>query len=96
MSYSFDVKDKTKAAARAGAENFFDKNVLPQQPVHSHDKDAAFKNVDNHLALLAEPKEDEEVVISMHGSVSVDGATAGRGVVGASSGCNVYLRPAQA
>lgn len=91
MSYSLSVKGDTKAQARENAEEKFDTQVVANQPVHVQDKAAALANLDTSLAMIAEPQPHEEVNVTMHGSISVDGATAGRGVIGVGIGANVWL-----
>jgi hypothetical protein len=92
MSYSFSAKGTNKELALQDATAKFDA-MVEQQPVHSRDREAALSNLRTHLNLVAEPAPDEDVVISMHGSISVNTPTAGpERITNASSGCSVYLQ----
>ena len=71
MSYSFTVRGITAAAALAPAAAQMDE-VVRQQPPHKVDRDAALANAQAHLDLLAQPTEDQEIVLSMNGSIGGD------------------------
>ena len=86
MSYSFDVKAPSKTAAILAAEERFAQEKV-NQPVHAKDEAVAFANLRAHIALAGDPEADEQVVVSMHGSISVVNDR----VVGCSSGCGVYI-----
>jgi len=94
MSYSFTVKAATKAAALAAASAAFDSQVLVSQPVHKVDREAALKNAEAHVNLIADPKEGEEVALSMHGSIGGEidwSAGEVKRLSSAGSGCTAYL-----
>jgi hypothetical protein len=68
MSYSFSAKGATKAEAIADAEMKFAK-VVSEQPVHLADQEAALIAMRMMVDLCADPLPDEEILITMHGSV---------------------------
>ena len=92
MSYSLSATAPGKGEVLMALETKFAEEVLKPQPVHAKDRDAAFANVRRHLALAAEPDAAQDVCVSMHGSISVEGER----VTICSSGCSVWLaqRPA--
>jgi hypothetical protein len=71
MSYSLTVRGRNVACALAAAAAAFDK-VVEHQPVHNLDRDAALANASNVANVLNAQAEDEQVIVSMHGSVSVN------------------------
>lgn len=94
MSYSFSLRAGTIAALAAAAASQLDA-VCETQPVHRVDREAALKNLQAHAELVGEPGEGQELVVSMHGSISVSYPTAGDPVVSnAGSGCSVYRQTA--
>jgi hypothetical protein len=71
MSYSLaSVRGATKAAIIAALSAAFDEKVLPQQPVHAHDKQAHLDGVQRQLDLLPEPGPDHEYSANMNGYLS--------------------------
>lgn len=68
MSYSFSVTAATKAEATGKIREQFD-TVVAAQPAHSADKEAAVVAAQTLVSLLADPKEGDEVYVSMNGSV---------------------------
>jgi hypothetical protein len=93
MSYSFSAKGATKHHALADAHQKFDEMVA-SQPVHKVDREAAFANLQKHMDLLPEAGTDEEVIVSMHGSVGgdMDWSTGEvRRLSTAGSGCSVSV-----
>lgn len=74
MSYSIGpVRGASKSDAMIALAQAFDTQVLPQQPVHSLDRDAHLTNVRHQLAMLPEPNEGEEFAVSMNGWLSYSG-----------------------
>lgn len=70
MSFSFNNKRAaTKAAILAIASAELAK-VIEQQPVHAKDVPTIQTAVEAHVNLLAEPKEDQEIDLSVSGSVT--------------------------
>jgi hypothetical protein len=96
VTYSFSAKGASKTEAILDAEAKF-AEVVKRDPVHAHEQEAALKNLREYLAVLADPAPDEDVLVSMNGSICVVGDTATR-VTAGGSGCSVSLarRPAQA
>jgi len=68
MSYSFSVTADTKAEATRQIREKFDE-VVAAQPSHAADKEAAVVAAQTLLRLLAEPREGDEIYVSMNGSV---------------------------
>jgi hypothetical protein len=68
MSYSFLIIANTKGEAtrRIGVE--FDK-IVEQQPRHQADREATVLAAQALVGLLAEPAEDEEIEVSVGGSL---------------------------
>jgi hypothetical protein len=99
MSYSISAKGRTKIEARANIAREFRETVLSGQPVHRHDEEAAFANVDKHLALLRDPKEHEVVCVNMTGSIGGRDFNYETGDVGeitsSSGGCTVYIEASE-
>lgn len=71
MSYSFNVKAATKAAARAAVAKKFDEEVVKHQPSHKRDRDSVMANLDASLALLADD-DSRDVVVMMSGSLALE------------------------
>ena len=75
MSYSFNVRaaDKADACAKVTAE--LDK-VVASQPIHEADRAQAQTAAEAFTALLGEPGENQEISVSVSGSISkwADGA----------------------
>ena len=69
MSYSFNVFAATAAAAALAVSAKLDE-VEAQQPIHEADKAHAFVATEALLDLLREPAEDEQISVSVSGSVS--------------------------
>lgn len=94
MSYSLSLRAASILALAAAAAAALD-NVIEAQPAHARDKDAALANLDAHAKLVGEPAEGEELIVSMHGSISVSNPTAGEPTVySAGSGCSVWRQKA--
>lgn len=93
MSYSLSAKADSKTAVLLALEAKFEE-VLRDQPAHAADQEAAFINVRRHLELLDAPAADQDVGVSMYGSISTDNGA----IVSVGSGCSVGLvtRPATA
>jgi hypothetical protein len=68
MSYSFSVTADTKQEATHKIREKFDEVVLAQ-PSHVADREAAVVAAQTLVRLLADPKEGEEIAVSMNGSV---------------------------
>jgi hypothetical protein len=73
MSYSFLVSASTKEDATRQIREQFDTVVL-SQPVHVADKEAAVVATQTLVRLLADPNEGDEIFVSVHGSLSWEGA----------------------
>lgn len=67
MSYSFNVRALSKAAARSAVSTKLDE-VVANQPIHDHDRASTEKVVDTFLELIGEPAEAHELSVSLHGS----------------------------
>lgn len=76
MSFSFGSKAPNKAAARAKVAEELSK-VVVQQAVHALDRDAIEKAVNAHLDLLGDPTDEQDISISVNGSISAEMPTAG-------------------
>jgi hypothetical protein len=68
MSYSFSVTAETKVDATRQIREQFD-NVVLAQPSHAADKEAAVVAAQTLVRLLADPREGEEIYVSMNGSL---------------------------
>lgn len=90
MSYSFAARGKTKTEAILDAEAKF-AAVVVSQPVHAADQEVALANLRAHVALVVDPGYEEEISISMNGSVMTSTGAEGPVVHSASSGCSVYV-----
>lgn len=66
MSYSFNVRAATLAAAVTAVSAKFDE-VVSAQPVHANDRDAAVAAATALTGLCVEPGENEEVSVSVSG-----------------------------
>ena len=75
MSYSIGpFRGATKSEVMTALAQAFDAQVLPGQPVHSHDRDAHLSNVRNQLAVLPDdPGEGHEFSASMNGWLQYSG-----------------------
>lgn len=72
MSYSFNVRTSTKAAAKLAVREQFEKVVIKNQECHKRDVEQACAAADAFIDLLAEPGERDEVVVLMSGSLTGD------------------------
>lgn len=72
MSYSFNVRAGTLAAALTLAALKFDE-IVSTQPVHAKDKDLALANADALGKVLGPQPENVDITISMNGSLSWTG-----------------------
>jgi hypothetical protein len=68
MSYSFGVIGTSKADAMAKAAAEFDR-VVANQPSHAADKEAAVAAASAFINILREPRDSEQVTVSMYGSL---------------------------
>jgi hypothetical protein len=68
MSYSFQVTAGTKMDATQKIREQFDALVVTQ-PAHAADKEAAVVAAQTLVKLLAEPREGDEIYVSMYGSL---------------------------
>lgn len=72
MSYSFTIfassKDKAKAMVAAKLDE-----VVVQQPVHRADRKQAFNAASMFIDVCEDPGPDEELTVSVHGSVTWNG-----------------------
>lgn len=68
MSYSFQVKAPTKAAAKEAVTAKFDEIVV-QQPIHARDRAAVICNAVAVIDLLADD-DSKAIVVSCNGYVS--------------------------
>lgn len=85
MSYSFSVKAATKGEALDLVAKEFDK-IVASQSVHETDRAKAFEVVAEFLAFLPDD-EGQDVLASVHGSISTNDA----GVYSASVGVSVQM-----
>jgi hypothetical protein len=92
MSYSFSAKGTNKELALQDATAKFDA-MVEQQPVHSRDREAALSNLRANLDLVTEPAPDEDIGISMYGSISVhtDAANAFGRVTNVGNNCSITV-----
>jgi len=68
MSYSFQLKAPTKAAAKEAVAAKFDE-VVAQQPIHARDRAVVIANASCVIDLLAD-NDSKDVVVSCNGYVS--------------------------
>lgn len=68
MSYSFSIIALSLAGAMASVAKELDK-VVEQQPIHAADRAHAEAAAHASIGLLNEPAENEEIVVSVSGSV---------------------------
>lgn len=79
MSYSFNVRAKTKADALAKVSAKIDE-VVAQQPIHAHDRQAVESHASTMLSLVGEPPENHQLSVSVNGSCwQRDGVFGGAG-----------------
>jgi hypothetical protein len=92
LSYSFSKTGATKAIVLALVKHELE-NVVAQQPIHSADQAQAMAVAEAFIEIIPDPNENQDVAISLNGSVSwISGGTAQPDVVtGASVGVNAYL-----
>lgn len=69
MSFSFSVRGATIAAVVAAATAKMDE-VVAQQPAHTADRDAVVSAADDYAEMMGEPDEGEEIMLTIHGSLS--------------------------
>lgn len=69
MSYSFSVNAATKDEAKIGVLSQFNQVVL-SQPTHAKDKEAAVTAANAFIDLLETPSLEQEVLVTMWGSLS--------------------------
>lgn len=67
MSYSFNVRAKTKAEALVMVAAKLDE-VVEQQPIHAHDRRSVETHAETMLDLVGEPTANHELSVSVHGS----------------------------
>lgn len=89
MSYSFQVKAPTKAAAKEAVASKFDE-IVSQQPIHSRDRAVVIANASCVIDLLADD-DSKDVLVSCNGYVSwpsgtVEAAQLNSAAVSASAG----------
>ena len=89
MSYSFSITADTKEEAGSLVEQELAKVVVAQS-VHDADRQAAQDAAEAFIDLLTEPSEDEEVSVSLTGSLSWRDENV---FVGASVNVSAYIRP---
>lgn len=70
MSYSLSAKGATKAAALAALADAFATQVVANQKIHGADQAQALAAAEGFVGVLREPGENEEVTISLSGSLS--------------------------
>lgn len=68
MSYSFSVSADSKEDATGKIREQFDA-VVVNQPSHAADKEAAVVAAQSLVRLLVDPKDGEEIYVSMNGSL---------------------------
>lgn len=68
MSYSFIVTADNKSDATKKIREQFD-TVVVSQPYHAADKEAAVVAAQTLVRLLADPKDGDEIYVSMCGSI---------------------------
>lgn len=76
MSYSIQVTAPTIEAARDALAAKFDAMIASGQPVHAKDREQALAAADAFLALLGPQPANNDVSITMHGSLSWQGEPA--------------------
>lgn len=87
MSFSFNVRVASASLVLAAVTTKLD-DVITSQPIHEHDKAAALATVEALTALVGEPKEGEELSVSVNGSIWKTGETIG----GVSVGVNISVQ----
>lgn len=73
MSYSFNVRAASKAAAIAAVAAKLDE-VEASQPSHGLDKGPALATASAFIHTLADPEENQEISVSVNGALSWIGA----------------------
>lgn len=68
MSYSFSVNAASKAEAKQKIATAFD-SVVASQPSHAADREAALAAGGAFIDLLTDPAGDQQIQVSMHGSL---------------------------
>ena len=91
MSYSFSVTADTKEDATRQIREQFD-NVVASQPSHAADKEAAIVAGQTFVRLLTEPSTDDEIYVSMYGSLGWRHDTTPTEFLSASLTINASLR----
>ncbi len=74
MSYSFGITGASKADAAAKVAAEFDQ-VVANQPSHAADKEAAVAAASAFINILREPRDGEQITVSMHGSLGWESAS---------------------
>lgn len=93
MSYSFNAKGPSKTEAILDAEAKFDK-VVADMPIHAKDKDLVLAHLRAVVAVVAEPRDTEDVYIAMNGymiAVSPADTYGAARVTTVAAGCSVTL-----
>ncbi len=71
MSYSIQARGATKEEAKKNIAEQFDSQVIPSQPIHSRDRDAALAAAGAMIDLLTDEVPENQVIhIHLSGSVS--------------------------
>lgn len=94
MSYGFNIRAATAAAAIAALPAKFDE-VVAAQPIHERDRDAAVAAATSVIGLIGEPQDGQEISLSVSGYVQwqvpmIDGKVDGP-LTGASVSANAIL-----
>lgn len=69
MSYSFQVAGDSKESVTGQIRTQFD-SLLKSQPIHAADKEAAVVAAQALVRILADPGENEEILVNVHGSLN--------------------------
>lgn len=96
MSYSIGVVAATIQAAREALAVKFDETVVKHQAVHAKDRDQALAAADAFLALLGPQPDNQDVSISLSGSLTWSQSDTDRFVwANCSVSCGYTLRKEQ-
>lgn len=72
MSYSFNVRASTKAAAKFAVREQFENVVVKNQECHKRDVEQACAAADAFIDLLDDPQDRDEIAVFMSGSLMGD------------------------
>jgi hypothetical protein len=88
MSYSLTtMRGATREEVLVALAFAFDAQVLKEQPVHEHDKEAHLASMERQLSLLPDPGEGQEYAATMNGYLSWTGSETADAKEGSFTSC---------